>query len=85
MSADFRSYVKVDYSQISDWMFIRKPIRRDQCDHVWVSEFIGIDKQHHRVERRCERDGKFQHGDTFLCGYHTPGYGRKGTKRVPQP
>jgi hypothetical protein len=85
MSDEFKSYIKVDYSGIADWQFIPHVMERDQCDHVWVMEFTGIDGNHHRVERRCERDGKFRHGDTLLCGYHTPGYGRKGSRRVPQP
>lgn len=80
----FRSYSKENYLWCDDgWKFLPDPRYRDQCDHVWVTEFIGIDGEFHRTERRCERWAKFQRGDVLLCGNHTPGYGRKGVGRVP--
>lgn len=82
--SEFKSYSKVDYSHITDWKFLPNPVYRDQCDHVWVTEFTGIDDEFHHNERRCERFAKFQNGDTLLCGYHTPGYGRKGPRAVPR-
>lgn len=78
------SYSKVDYSYIKDWKFLPNPIYRDQCDHVWVMEFTDIRNEHRIIERRCERFAKFQNGDILLCGYHTPGYGRKGRAKVPR-
>lgn len=36
------------------------------------------------AEWRCEREGKYGHGDQIRCGYHTPGVGRKGSRRVPK-
>jgi hypothetical protein len=79
-----KSFSKRDYSHIRDWVFLPDPRYRDQCDHVWVREFIGIDQEFHHVEIRCERFAKYQHGDILLCGYHTPGYGRKGSRSVPR-
>lgn len=66
------------------WKFIDNPAAREQCGHVWVMEFTGIDGQFVRSERRCERDGKYHNGDLVRCGYHTPGVGRKGSRRVPK-
>ena len=83
--SSFRSYVKASYAATADWQFIPDIGARRQCNHVWVSEFIGIDQKFHRVERRCGKDGKFQYEGVTLCGLHTPGYGRKGSRRVPQP
>lgn len=78
------TYPKHDYSHITEWVFLPDPRYRDQCDHVWVMEFDGIDGKYHINEKRCERFAKFQHGDVLLCGLHTPGYGRKGSRKVPR-
>lgn len=67
-----------------NWQFISNPDLRDQCDHVWVMDFISIEGKAVHSERRCEREGKFQQGDEYRCGYHTPNVGRKGPIRVPQ-
>lgn len=68
-----------------DWRFIADVDLRDQCDHVWVMEFNAYDDGRFvRAERRCEREGKYQNGDHVRCGFHTPGVGRKGTRRVPK-
>jgi hypothetical protein len=81
---NFKAFNKVDYSHITDWKFLPDPRYRDECDHVWVMEFTGIDSQFKHVERKCERWAKYQHGDILLCGLHTPGYGRKGPRSVPR-
>lgn len=79
----FRCYTKSPPTR-AGFRFLRDPRYRDQCDHVWVMEFTDTEGNYRRVERRCERTGKFQRGDVVLCGYHTPGYGRKGSRRVPR-
>lgn len=67
-----------------NWKFIEKPEWREQCTHVWVVEFTGFDGQFVHSESRCPRDGKYRNGDEVRCGYHTPGVGRKGDRRVPK-
>lgn len=70
---------------MSEWEFIADPDLRDQCDHVWTADFIGYDTGLPvHAEWRCKHEGKYRKGDQVRCGYHTPGVGRKGLRRVPR-
>lgn len=67
-----------------EWQYIEDEDLRDQCDHIWRFHFTDIENREVHTERRCEREGKYRNGDTIYCGYHTPGVGRKGPRRVPR-
>lgn len=79
-----RLYDEIKLSiEADEWVFVEDEMMRDQCDPVWHFDFVAMDGKRHIADRRCTREGKFRKRDVYRCGYHTPGVGRKGNKRVP--
>jgi hypothetical protein len=52
------------------------------CDHWWSGHFINTHGELHTWANKCTHPAKFRSGYQRRCGYHTPGYGRKGPGRV---
>jgi hypothetical protein len=66
----------------SGWQFVPDDGLRRNCGHWWSGQYIAADGHLHTWAKRCTHEGKFRRGFMWRCGYHTPGVGRKGPRRV---
>lgn len=66
----------------ADWQFIADEAERETCAHWWSGHHVTVDGRLHTWTRRCTHPAKFKSGYRQMCGYHTPGVGRKGARRV---
>lgn len=67
-----------------EWRYIANESERETCGHWWSGQHVVVDGRLHTWAVRCSHEGKFRRGYMVRCGYHTPGVGRKGRRRVAE-